>query len=387
MPTTAAFQYSLLTNPTKLRHQYYWLLSLIGLTLAMIILGGLTRLTNSGLSMVAWRLFMGIIPPLNATAWEDTFRAYQQYPEYQLLRPQMTLIEFKQIFIFEYAHRMLGRLIGLSTIIPLGWWWIRGALTRRESIYFSLLASLVMLQGAAGWFMVKSGLVNIPQVSHFRLTLHLVLAVIFMGLALFLFLPHRLAHLARSASASSPQPNRQAYLTQAYHWILLPSLSLASIVLAVQFCYGAFMAGLSAGYVSSSYPAMFGKLIPWSNLAPAYAEKGIASLMTNAVWIHFIHRHLGLLASGLLCWFGFRSLSRYYKHKQPVHTRDTLPLKALSALLVLSFIQPLLGILTVFWHVPLSLAILHQFLAMLLVAALVILWFYRFYSPLQKRLP
>ena len=153
-----------------------WLYSGLLLIALMVIIGGITRLTHSGLSMVEWKLIGGTIPPLNNLQWQETFEKYQQFPEYQKINKNMQLAEFKVIFFWEYLHRLLGRLIGLVFIIPFVLFWIKKWLNPKQKKQLLILFGLGALQGFWGWFMVKSGLANIPEVSHFRLAIHLVTA-------------------------------------------------------------------------------------------------------------------------------------------------------------------------------------------------------------------
>ena len=158
----------------------YWLLLITILVAAMIVIGGLTRLTDSGLSITKWELFTGIIPPLNSEDWENAFNLYKKIPEYIIINPLMTLDEFKIIYWWEYIHRALGRIVGILYIIPLLYFSFKKFITLRKLIILYLILALIMIQGFIGWYMVQSGLIERTDVSHYRLSLHLTLAFIIM---------------------------------------------------------------------------------------------------------------------------------------------------------------------------------------------------------------
>jgi cytochrome c oxidase assembly protein subunit 15 len=249
-----------------------WLLSLYLLVGVMVAVGGTTRLTGSGLSITEWRPIMGTLPPLTAEAWEKAFDLYKATPQFQQVNHWMSLSDFQGIFFWEYVHRLLGRVIGLVFFVPFVWFVakreLRGGWAKRAAVAFVLGG----LQGALGWFMVASGLVNEPRVSHFRLAAHLGLAFFVSQYLLWLWLDLRAAR--GSPRAGEPQPSS--------------TLAIVGFValLSLQIVYGAFMAGAKAGYLFSSFPDMNGEYFPSS-----------ANWHSDPVGIHFVHRSLGWLVA------------------------------------------------------------------------------------------
>lgn len=325
-----------------------WYSSLIFLILTIIIVGGITRLTGSGLSMVDWRPVMGILPPLNEVQWLQLFDQYKQFPEYKIINTFMTLPEFKFIFFWEYIHRILGRIIGLSMILPFFYFLYKKILSKKQIKHSILMICLVITQGFVGWFMVKSGLVDNPRVSHFRLALHFSLALVLLCFCI--------ASLANLYSEKIKKP-AFTFITSTFFTLLI-----------TQLIYGAFTAGLKAGLGYNSYPKMNGEWLPDAafNLPSLFSN-----LIHNPVMIQFIHRHLALLVlcSFLVCFFKLYFFSQ------------SKLLKKLSILVfVLLVCQILLGILTLLHYVPLTLAIIHQFLAVILVMASFLLCYFSRYT-------
>ncbi len=304
----------------------------------MVLLGGVTRLRHAGLSIVEWQPLTGILPPLSAPAWEDAFAQYQRYPEYQKLNRGMTLGEFKSIFWLEYLHRLWGRLIGIAFLVPCLYFMLRRRIGRALIPRLAMLFALGGLQGALGWYMVKSGLVDRPDVSQYRLSAHLGLAALIYGymfwVALGLLRPRIAAHGSRSLSRAG-----------------LGVLCLVYVTLLS----GGFVAGLDAGFAYNTFPLMQGQWIPeglW-HMQPFYRN-----LFENLITVQFIHRVLALaslLAVGLL-WLAAR--------------RSALPAPARRAsnwLLGAAALQITLGISTLIFVVPLPLALAHQAGALLLL--------------------
>ena len=236
----------------------WWLVVMAGLVWLMVVVGGATRLTESGLSMVDWQPIRGVVPPLTEAQWLEEFEAYRQYPEYKLINRGMSLAAFKTIFWWEYAHRLLGRLIGLAFALPLAVFWLRGIIPPG---YKPRLVGLLLLggaQGLLGWFMVKSGLVDEPEVSHYRLTAHLTLAF-----AIFAALMWTALSLLRPrAGPSDPLLRRLAGV--------FVGLVFLQVIL------GGLVAGLKAGYAFNSWPLMDGRLIPRPSVRhePVVAQSG-----------------------------------------------------------------------------------------------------------------
>lgn len=312
-----------------------WLYAVAGLIVLMVVVGGITRLTESGLSITEWKPVTGTIPPLNDAQWAAEFAKYQRIPEYQLVNRGMTLAEFKYIFFWEYIHRLLGRLIGVAYALPLAWFALRRAIPRGYGWRLFALLMLGALQGVIGWWMVTSGLAVRVDVSHVRLTVHLMVALVILAGIVWTALDLRA--LARTRSAV---PARMT----AIGWIALA-------LLFVQLAYGGLMAGLNAGLASDQWPLMNGRLVPTESFGAARA------LIDDPFVVHFIHRWWAFVAFA-----GLMVLARAAKR---VGTRP-----ASIAIHSAVGIQILLGIATVMAGVPIWLAALHQFVgALLLIAA------------------
>jgi heme a synthase len=326
-----------------------WLVLVWAMILAMVVVGGITRLTGSGLSIVEWQPVMGILPPLNESAWHEVFRKYQGSAQYREVNHWMALGDFKRIFFWEYVHRLLGRLIGAVVLLPWLYFLARRAMPRRLAIQTAGIFGLGGLQGALGWYMVQSGLWDEPRVSHFRLAAHLLLAFLTGQLVLWLALDARRPQPQPTARV---QPARRGGCTAGI-WVMLG-------VLAIQILYGAFMAGTHAGYYYSTFPDMNGAYAPAAFFSGA--DSAWRAALTDPRAIHYIHRALGLglvaLAIGL--W---------------VFLRQRRPQLGRSAGLVaaLTFVQFNLGALTAITRVDLHTAVLHQACGYLLVSSCVLL--------------
>lgn len=309
-----------------------WLFVCCALIYAMIVLGGVTRLSHSGLSMVDWDPIMGIAPPLTDDEWEAAFEEYKRFPEYQKVNRGMSLPEFKEIFYVEYAHRVLGRSIGLAFLIPLLAFVALGYITRPMFPRFVSMFVLGGMQGLLGWVMVQSGLIDRPSVSQYRLTAHLLLAVFIYGFILW------------SALSLLRGTNRRTGVSA--HWHRFGWLSVAIVIAMI--ASGGFVAGTRAGFAFNTFPLMAGAWIPeglWS-LSPAWRN-----FFENVVTIQFVHRALALLVAltVVFYWAGSLRLSQ----GGTVRFTATLMLLALPA-------QLLLGIATLVYKVPLALAAGHQ---------------------------
>lgn len=317
----------------------YWLLAVALLVTGMIVLGGATRLTQSGLSIVEWRPLSGVLPPLNEQEWEAAFARYRQFPEYQTLNRHISLDQFKTIYWFEYAHRLLGRLIGLVFLLPWLWFLARGQLRGRLAWQLGGLFVLGALQGLAGWWMVKSGLVDRPDVSQYRLAVHLALALAILGLLL---------HLAWRVLWPRP---RIANFGRG-PWLLL-------VLVYLQALSGALVAGLDAGLHYNTFPTMNGAWLPpelW-HLTPWWLN-----LLENPTTVQFDHRIGAYLVAiaVLACWWRVRPTA---EHSAKL---------ALDVVLTVMLVQVGLGIATLLLQVPVGLGVLHQAGAVALFAA--VLW-------------
>ncbi len=314
-----------------------WLVSLMSIILLMIIVGGLTRLTESGLSMVDWRLFMGTIPPLSHGDWLKVFEDYKQYPEYQIKNINMTLSEFKYIFWWEYGHRVLGRLIGIIFIIPFIYFALKKYFSNEELYSYSFLLFLGGAQGIIGWWMVKSGLDVNPYVSHLRLAVHLIIAQIILSLIAYLFL--------KRIDIGIYKNNFSSHKT---FFIFF------NIIIFFTVIYGAFMAGLDAGKSFNTWPKMGDNYIP-ENLV--FIEDRLFGFFDNSVFIHFFHRalaYLSFLTILYMCFKHFRGIENKY---QKIH---------FLIVLFLVLIQLFIGVFVVLTNVQVSLGSIHQIIGTLL---------------------
>ena len=226
-----------------------WLFTVAALVGLMVVVGGYVRLTRAGLSIVEWNPISGVVPPIGEQAWQQEFAKYQQTPEFKIVNAAMTLEEYKGIFYLEWAHRLIARLAGLIVVLPLIYFLWKGIIPWRRSALYLLIAFLFAFQGFMGWYMVSSGLIDQPHVSHFRLTIHLLIALTLLALALWMGLDRVYGH----GGATRPR------------WSGLGLAALAIIV--VQIAYGGLVAGLKAGHVSNTWPLMGGALVP-SGLFP-----------------------------------------------------------------------------------------------------------------------
>ncbi len=314
-----------------------WLVSLMSIILLMIIVGGLTRLTESGLSMVDWRLFMGTIPPLSHGDWIKVFEDYKQYPEYQIKNINMTLSEFKYIFWWEYGHRVLGRLIGIIFIIPFIYFALKKYFSNKELYSYSFLLFLGGAQGIIGWWMVKSGLDVNPYVSHLRLAVHLIIAQIILSLIAYLFL--------KRLDIGIYKNNFNSHKT---FFIFF------NIIIFFTVIYGAFMAGLDAGKSFNTWPKMGDNYIP-ENLI--FIEDRLFGFFDNSVFIHFFHRALAYLSFLIILYMCFKHFKGIENKYQKIH---------FLIVLFLVLIQLFIGVFVVLSNVQVSLGSIHQIIGTLL---------------------
>ncbi|HMO50290.1 MAG TPA: COX15/CtaA family protein [Kiritimatiellia bacterium] len=320
-----------------------WLGVVLGLILLMVAVGGITRLTESGLSMVTWEPIMGTLPPLTEADWQFRFDQYRAFPEYQQLRRGMTLDEFKVIFFWEYFHRLLGRLLGVAYAFPLAVFWMRKRLSRPLKVKLLVGLALGGGQGLMGWYMVKSGLVDDPFVSHYRLAAHLGLAFVLFAYLLWVFL---------SLFPFSPPQRAASRSTRVAVWGL-------AALLVMQIVWGAFVAGLNAGFIYNTYPKMQGYwLAPfWNHLEPLWINA-----FDNPILVQFIHRTLGviLVLYTLVTWWFVRRDAEASGYARG----------AMAFMVVGMAVQFGLGVLTLLWMVPLALGVMHQVMACVLVGGL-----------------
>lgn len=319
-----------------------WLIACAGVIFAMIVLGGVTRLTGSGLSMVEWKPLMGVLPPLNEAHWQATFEKYQAFPEYQKVNRHLDLAGFKTIFYFEYAHRLLGRLIGVIFLLPFLCFYFRRRIPEGLTPKLVVMFVLGGLQGLLGWYMVKSGLVDEPRVSQYRLAAHLGLAVAIYGYILWVAFG-LLLHRARFPAPAGRGDYRLA-------------LGVAVLVF-VMILSGGLVAGTRAGLIYNTFPLMGGELIPPGLFA---LEPWWLNAFENLVAIQFNHRMLACLVVVLVTAFCVMLLRR----RPDRHT-------AIAAVVLLSVlaVQVAIGIATLLLHVPVALAATHQGVAVVVFTA------------------
>ncbi|MFT4712640.1 MAG: cytochrome c oxidase assembly protein subunit 15 [Candidatus Azotimanducaceae bacterium] len=312
-----------------------WLYFVAFLVFIMVIVGGITRLTESGLSITEWKLITGTLPPLSEAAWLSEFDKYKQIPEYlQINGPAgMTLVDFKFIYFWEWVHRLMGRLIGLAFALPLAWFVFKRAIPNGYGLRLTLLLVLGGMQGVIGWWMVTSGLTERTDVSHFRLATHLLTALIILGALFWTALD-----LRQLASGQ----NRQAKLT-AFGLVVF-------IVLFLQLLFGAYTAGLNAGYISNTWPLMHGSLIP---SVIDWTSDLWSKLNNDHYMIHFIHRWWAWVTVSFLIVLAWRIREQSKKASIAIHSAYG--------------VQILLGVATVLTSVNIHFAVLHQAVGALVV--------------------
>ena len=324
----------------------YWLLLITFLVGLMIIVGGLTRLTDSGLSITKWELISGIFPPLNSNDWEKSFSLYKEIPEYRLLNSSMTIEQFKTIYWWEYIHRLLGRIVGLLYLIPLLYLTFKNLIKKNSLISFYLVLFLIFFQGFVGWYMVKSGLTEKTNVSHYLLALHLTLAFIIFILLLWNYLKYK---------------KQQVFISNKKLPEYLPIFFI--FCLLIQICIGAFVSGLNAGQIYQSWPLMNQGYFPDdSNLKDLFSIKAFE---TPSI-VQFIHRNIAYF---IILLFSFIT-TIIYRNEGFIYLR-----KITLMLFIFLFLQTFLGILTVLSGGQIILASMHQVGSILLITTSLILVF------------
>lgn len=315
-----------------------WLLVVAALVFAMVVLGGVTRLTQSGLSIVDWDPIMGAFPPITQEQWGEVFAEYREFPEYSEVNDGMTLREFEEIFWIEWAHRFVGRLIGLALIIPTLWFGIRRAVGRRLFVRLLAIFGLVALEGVLGWFMVASGLVDVPRVSPVRLSAHLVLATIIFGTILWTALD---VLLPRAGPPGSKQRRPRS------GWALLGFILLVMVS-------GGFVAGTKSGFAYNTFPLMGGRVVPEGLLRydPLWDN-----FLENSATVQFQHRILAISLFVTVLAFAVLLLRRSPERRVAI---------AVWGLIGAALLQVTLGVSTLLLEVPTALAAAHQACALAL---------------------
>lgn len=321
----------------------YWLFIGCALIFIMVVVGGITRLTHSGLSMPDYKLISGTIPPINDQQWQEAFELYKQYPEYQKLNSNISLTEFKGIFFWEWLHRVIGRFIGLVFIIPFLYFIITRQLDKSTIKKTIILLILGSFQGFLGWYMVKSGLVDRPDVSHYRLAAHLTTAFVTFAFTLWVALDLIF-------------PIKQT-INKTYRNLIRIGLA----ILFIQIIYGAFVAGLDAGFIHNHWPMMSeGKFMHETVLTektPVYKN-----FIEGRSGVQFVHRILAFIVVISIAII-------YIKGKKIAVSNHQL--NGLNSLLILVGVQSLLGVLAILLQVPLWLGIAHQIGAFLLLSSMI----------------
>ncbi len=338
----------ILSDENNSKYFSYWLKGAIFLIFIMIIVGGLTRLTDSGLSITKWELISGILPPISSTDWISYFDEYKKIPQFLLLYPNMTLSEFKVIFFWEYFHRLLGRIIGLFFIVPLIYFTLKKQINKNDLIILYFVFFLICLQGFFGWFMVKSGLVSDVTVSHYRLAIHLFTAVIILSILYWYFL------------------NYSNKLTKKFFSLLDKKnlvLKVFFFLILLQIIFGAFVSGLDAGRIYQTWPMMNTTFFPDDTTL-----QGPLDLFdfNNMSLVQFYHRSFAYLIIIFFLYIVYKS--RFQKFN--------FHLKSLNIVALILLAQIILGILTLISGLNFYLAIFHQFFSLVLLLSVLRLNFF-----------
>jgi len=323
-----------------------WLLFIIFLVALIIIIGGLTRLTDSGLSITKWNLFTGIFPPMSLDDWEKSFFLYKKIPEYKLINSSMTMDQFKIIYWWEYVHRLLGRAIGLLFILPLIYLTFKRKLSNKNLFSFYFILFLMLFQGFIGWYMVKSGLVDRTDVSQYRLSLHLTIAIIIFCLLFWNYLKN------------VSQDNFESNIKISFY---LPVIFL--IILILQISLGAFVSGLDAGQIYQSWPLMNRSYFPDDSM---FSDLFSLKVFETPSLVQFIHRNVAYI----MLMFFLVILFIVFKNDDLTYLRKS----AISVFLFL-LLQSFLGILTIIFGAQIFLASMHQLGSIVLLTATLILVF------------
>ena len=328
----------------------YWLITLLSLIGLIVIVGGLTRLTDSGLSITTWDVFKGIMPPLNNKEWLDAFNLYKQIPQYYLLNINMTMEEFKVIYYWEYLHRILGRFLGLIFLIPFLFMYFKKILNNEYNKNFLILFLLILFQGTVGWYMVKSGLVENTTVSHYRLAVHLNLALILFSAIFWYFL-----NINLKINKFFFVFNKEFIVEKIFIFLIF-----------LQITFGAFTSGLDAGQIYQTWPLMNNYFFPddisFENLA-------LSQILNEPSIVQFLHRKLAYI---IFIYVLLMSFFIFLKRRKNMY-------KATYFLLSTIFLQVILGILTLLSGAYIWIASLHQISTILLLISSI----YFYYNSLK----
>jgi len=338
----------MISNEVKINTVFlYWLIVSLILVYLIIIIGGLTRLTNSGLSIIEWEIFKGILPPLNKTSWDIYFEKYKLIPQYKLLNNNMTLEKFKIIFYWEYFHRLLARLIGLFFFIPLIFFYFSKEIEKKYLNVCLIIFFLILIQGVFGWYMVKSGLINNTTVSHYRLSLHLTTAIIIISTIFWLI---------KNVYKKTHKPFFNLSKKN------IPFLFLIFLIIS-QVIIGAFVSGLDAGMIYQTWPKMGDTFFP-NDIS--FTNLYILLDFNNHSLVQFYHRNLAYII------IIYALLFTFYIFK----TNQIILYKPLIVLLLILFTQIILGITTLLSGVNIYIASAHQIVSVLLVLSVINLHYF-----------
>lgn len=320
-----------------------WLLAWAVMLLLTVMIGGITRLTNSGLSITEWKPISGVVPPLSEVAWEEAFAKYREIPEYRVEHASMGLAEFKRIYLWEYFHRLWARAVGLALVIPMALFWRRGWLDARLKRRSVLLLALVGAQAALGWFMVQSGLTILTDVSHYRLAAHLGLALVIVAIT-----------VATATGLLAPaEPPSATGPTASLAWAWAGTVFVTAVA-------GALVAGLDAGMIFNEFPKMGGRWIPvgYGRLVPWWLNA-----LADPVAVQFHHRVLATITAATGLALGWASM----------RTNAAISQRLGLAIVVGVVLQFSLGVATLLTSVPVGLAVAHQGVAVILFSGAVAL--------------
>lgn len=329
-----------------------WYLLGCFLVFGMVVVGGITRLTGSGLSITEWKVVTGAIPPLSEDQWVAEFQKYQQIPQYREINQHFTLSDFKFIYFWEYIHRLFGRLIGVVFLGGFAWFIYKGVLKGKLLWQTAVMFLLGGIQGFLGWYMVSSGLTQNVYVSHIRLAIHLIFAFITFGYIFYIA-------LTQIFPVEKSNKNHSLQGLKTFGTLLL-------LLVMLQIIYGAFVAGLKAGHVYNTWPGMEGSWIP-DSMPFAFHKDGISSLWNNPASVQFIHRNLAFTVTVLILFMFFKTM------KNPLASAKMR--NAAKYLIATTLMQVVLGIFTILFGVPIWLGVFHQAVAFFLFATVI---YYRY---------
>tara|TARA_B100000989_G_scaffold295100_1_gene275431 strand:- start:3651 stop:4706 length:1056 start_codon:yes stop_codon:yes gene_type:complete len=327
----------------------YWLFVNIFMVFSMIFIGGVTRLTDSGLSMIDWNLIKGIVPPLNESQWIEKFDDYKMFPEFKIYNSDMEIDEFKKIFFWEYLHRVWGRLIGLTFLIPLFYFYFTKKITKKTSKYLFFVTLVGFFQAFMGWYMVRSGLIDKPDVSQYRLASHLITALIIYSLLCFLFWNLYRIKIDKNLKASVIKKRS------------LFELSISLFLIFLTITSGAFVAGTDAGVIYNNFPLMGKNFLPPD---PFLLEPKWVNFFENMPLIQFNHRVIATITGLTIVYTSIRNL-KYF--------RDSIIGILLRLLLIFITIQYILGVVTLKYAAPVVIGSMHQMGSIVVLTILVII--------------